>query len=98
MALQKMHRCNKLKNGHIRKITKEEFGQLLNTAYEFLNVEVDERVISEIFDNVDKDKDGLVTYAEYFGFTDAYLLDTKPAQDRRKIQVEKMDVFGKKNY
>lgn len=41
MALQKMHRCNKLKNGHLRKITKEEFGQLLNSAYEFLNLEVD---------------------------------------------------------
>lgn len=53
-------------------------------------------MISDIFDNVDKDKDGLVTYAEYFGFTDSYLLDTRPAQERRKLQPEKMEVFGTK--
>ena len=47
-------------------------------------------MISDIFDNVDKDNDGLVTYAEYFGFTDAYLLDTRPAQERKKPQLEKM--------
>lgn len=49
MALQKMHRCNEIQNGHIRKVNKEEFGKLLNSAYEFLAVQVDERVFSEIF-------------------------------------------------
>ena len=78
MSLQKMHRNGKIKNSAQHKITQDEFKQLLNLAYAFLSIEVDEKVIPEIFALVDKDKDGLITYPEYFTFTDLYILETKP--------------------
>ena len=96
MALQKMHRNNRIKNGSQRKVNLEEFGMLLNEAYEFLGVHVDEVVVAEIFNNVDGDKDGLITYAEYFGFTDIYLLNTTTSQQKVKAPVEKIEVVTKR--
>ena len=84
MSLQKMHRNAQIKNASQHKITQEEFKQLLNLAYAFLNIQVDDSVIPEIFNAVDTDRDGLVTYPEYFGFTDVYVLETKPVQQRKK--------------
>lgn len=45
---------------------------------------MDDSVIPEIFDSIDHDKDGLITYPEYFGFTDLYVLETRPLEQRKK--------------
>ena len=62
MSLQKMHRANKLQYGSQRKITLNEFIELMNNAYLFLNVKCNKELAKSIFEEADKDKDGLITY------------------------------------
>lgn len=73
MALQKHHKAGKMVNGADRKMTVEEFNLLMNNAYHFLNEICPPEVAHGIFTETDKDKDGLITYVEYFQIIDQYI-------------------------
>lgn len=68
MALQRKHRDGGIKNSSTRKMTLDEFRQLLNEAYAFLGVKVDAETARLVFEASDTDRDGLITYEEYFKF------------------------------
>ena len=76
MSLQKMHRANKLQYGSERKIVLNEFVELLNNAYTFLNVKCNRELAKSIFEEADKDHDGRITYVEYFQFIEKYVCQT----------------------
>ena len=57
-----MHRANKLKYGSERKILLNEFYELMDNAYLFLNVKCNKELAKSIFEEADKDRDGLITY------------------------------------
>ena len=76
MSLQKMHRANLIVNGNQRKILSDEFFTLLNNAYAFLDVSCSKDLATQIFNDADKDRDGLITYVEYFQVIDKYVCQT----------------------
>lgn len=46
----------------------EEFETLCKNAWKFLKVSVQSSTARAIFNDADKNKDGLITYVEYFQF------------------------------
>jgi hypothetical protein len=62
MSLQRRHRAGNMVHGAARKLTSGEFIELVNHAYEFLHVTFSKDVGEFIFNSVDADKDGLITY------------------------------------
>ena len=68
MSLQVMHRANKMSHGSERKMNVEEFEKLCNNAWKFLKVSIPNQIAQQIFGEADKDRDGLITYVEYFQF------------------------------
>lgn len=52
--------------------------QLLNSAYSFLGVVVDAEQANSIFQQADTDRDGLITYVQYFTYIDQYLARANP--------------------
>lgn len=74
MALQIMHKNNKMSLGAQRKMNVAEFTILMNNAYSFLKVRVDDEAAKAIFEATDTDNDGLITYQEYFGFVVRHLV------------------------
>jgi len=66
MSLQKQHKKGKMSKGSDRKMTLTEFGDLLDQAYAFLKVKIPRDLGEFMFNDVDADKDKLITYVEYF--------------------------------
>lgn len=62
----------KMSKGTERKMTLEEFTRLINLAYKFLDITCPNDVCEYIFNSVDKDGDGLITYVEYFKVIEIY--------------------------
>ena len=50
---------------------------LINNAYKFLGVAANADLADSVFKEADKDKDGLITYVEYFQFIEKYVCQTK---------------------
>jgi Ca2+-binding EF-hand superfamily protein len=87
--LQRMHRSKLIRNSGLHKITLEEFRKLLHEAYRFLGVTVDETTARKVFEQADTDRDGLITYVEYFKFIENAICrtnttTTKTAQSKQK--------------
>lgn len=55
----------------------QEFKILLKNAYEFLSIKIDPEAAEAIFNNTDSDKDGWITYKEYFSFIQAHIMKIK---------------------
>jgi len=95
MSLQKRHIKNEMKKGNERKMDAGEFDLLLNSAVKFLNVPISKEICTEIFTNTDTDKDGLITYVEYFKAIEIYICKNKAgkinvivsSQRRRKKEI-----------
>ena len=66
MSLQKMHMQNKVSHSAERKLTLDEFHTLVTNAYKFLDVTVHPEITQYIFNSIDTDRDGFITYVEYF--------------------------------
>jgi hypothetical protein len=77
LALQKMHYNDKISQGKDRKIAQAEFRVLLDKAYAFLGVRVGAHEGDALFKGIDSDRDGFITYVEYFTFIDQYLCKYK---------------------
>lgn len=73
MSLQKVHKKGEMSHGAERKMTLAEFNHLVNKAYKFLDVQLDEATAGEIFKEIDVDEDSLITYVEYFKFIEKYV-------------------------
>lgn len=71
--MQKFHANNRIKHGKERKITAEEFLRLLNAAYAFLGIVITAQQADTIFQQADSDRDGLITYVQYFDYIDKFL-------------------------
>jgi len=84
LSLQDMHRDGLILRGSERLINLDEFVKLLNRAYKFLGVAVDTATATAIFREADKDRDGYITYTEYFNFIDLYLCRAHPKEDVKK--------------
>lgn len=50
----------------------------MNNAYAFLGVKVDAEAAQAIFNSTDKDKDGFITYQEYFTYMVKHIIKPKP--------------------
>ena len=62
-----------MSHGSERKMTLPEFVSLINKAYSFLKVTFPEDLGQYIFNTVDGDKDGLITYVEYFKVIELFI-------------------------
>lgn len=71
-------------------MTAQEFEILCNNAWKFLKVSVPSGTIREIFNDADKDRDGLITYVEYFQFIEKHICQTK-AQYEGKVEAPKVE-------
>jgi Ca2+-binding EF-hand superfamily protein len=88
MSLQVMHRAGKMSKGSERKMTVQEFEILCNNAWKFLKVTIPSGTAKEIFNDADKDRDGLITYVEYFQFIEKHICQSK-AQYEGKVEQPK---------
>jgi hypothetical protein len=86
MSLQREHRSGNISHGSERKITLAEFTKLINLAFEFLKVQIRQDVAGQIFGEVDKDKDGLITYVEYFQVIELYFCLPKGAGQEKPVE------------
>lgn len=80
MSLQREHKAGRISHGVDRKMTLPEFIHLINLAYGFLKVGIAPDVAEQIFTDVDKDHDGLITYGEYFQIIQQYICLPKTTQ------------------
>lgn len=62
-----------MQRGSERKMSLQEFNKLINLAYKFLGVTCPQDVASFMFKNTDADKDGYITYVEYFKLIEIYV-------------------------
>ena len=60
-----MHRAGKMSKGSERKMTVQEFEILCNNAWKFLKVTIPSGTAKEIFNDADKDRDGVINYDEF---------------------------------
>ncbi len=51
---------------HLKKMTFNEYVYLINQAYKFLSVLVSKARCRKMFNEMDNDRDNLITYQEYF--------------------------------
>lgn len=58
------------------KLTKQELYTLLNDAFSFIKLEVRRDLSDRMFDQLDSNKDGLVSYVEYYRFVEAFICET----------------------
>lgn len=98
MSLQREHKAGKISHGAERKMTLPEFIHLINLAYEFLKVGIDHDVAEQIFKDVDKDQDGLITYGEYFQLIQQYICIPKNQQPPLPPKAPKDTGAGKGNH
>lgn len=73
IALQRTHKKGLIGRGAERKLNVDEFLALLNDAYSFLKVDVENGQAREVFKVFDADKDSHITYVEYFSFIDKFI-------------------------
>ena len=74
IALQRMHMRDGMSMGARRRMNLKEFTILMNHAYSFLGVKVEDEGAKLIFDDADKDHDGIISYEEYFSFVEKHIL------------------------
>lgn len=77
MSLQNMHKRNLITRGAERLINLQEFFTLVNNAYSFLKVKMDQGLAETVFKEADKDGDGNITYVEYFQYIDKCICQTR---------------------
>lgn len=67
------------------KITRDEMFSLFNDAFSFVSVSVTREVSDRLFDQLDSNKDELVSYVEYYRFIEAFICETElsPSQNNR---------------
>jgi hypothetical protein len=82
MSLQREHRAKRISHGAEYKLTLPEFVHLINLAYQFLRVAFPADVGEFIFECVDTDKDGLITYVQYFQVIQQYVCIDTSANDK----------------
>ena len=73
MSLQKAHKKGHMSHGAERKMNLSEFNNLVNSAYSFLKIELETTIAEQTFNNIDVDKDSLITYGQYFQFIIKYV-------------------------
>jgi Ca2+-binding EF-hand superfamily protein len=66
ISLQRHHKMGKMSYGHLKKMTFNEYVYLINQAYKFLSVSVSEARCRKMFNEMNNDRDNLITYQEYF--------------------------------
>ena len=76
MALQNMHKYKLATPLSDMKLTKQELYTLLNDAFSFIKLEVPRELSDRMFDQLDSNKDGLVSYVEYYRFVEAFICET----------------------
>jgi hypothetical protein len=89
-----------MSKGTQRIMNLEEFNRLINSAYKFLGVVCPPEVASYIFQSVDADKDGYITYVEYFKVIELYVCKSdkpvplpKPIPDQGKERHSKLRIY-----
>lgn len=85
LALQEMHRDGLIQRGSDRLISLEEFITLINRAYKFLGVTVDAATATAVFREADANRDGYITYPEYFAFIESYVCKAHPKAEVKKV-------------
>ena len=85
MALQNMHKYKLSMPMSDMKITRDEMFSLFNDAFSFVSVSVTREVSDRLFDQLDSNKDELVSYVEYYRFIEAFICETElsPSQNNR---------------
>ena len=89
IALQRTHKKGLIGKGAERKLNVDEFLALLNDAYSFLKVDVENGMAREVFKVFDSDSDSLITYVEYFTFIDKFICKN---QATLKAEAENMPI------
>jgi Ca2+-binding EF-hand superfamily protein len=72
MAIQRLHMKNVYKRGRDRVMDEGEFVKTMQDAIGFYEVQAEERVLSRLFSEVDGNRDGWISYQEYFEFLRYY--------------------------
>jgi Ca2+-binding EF-hand superfamily protein len=73
IALQRLHKEKKFAQWQKRMLASIDFILSMRTAFAFLKVELKTEDLQRIFAFIDTDRDGLISYGEYFGFIRNYL-------------------------
>ena len=72
MAIQRLHLRDVYRQGSRRVMDVQEFIVTLIDALKYLRATASESELRQLFSEIDTDRDGLITYKEYFEFLKLY--------------------------
>lgn len=72
MAIQRLHMHNTYARGAERMMDGREFAVTINYALSFFELQADEETLWTLFSDVDRNRDGWISYQEYFEFLRNY--------------------------
>lgn len=72
MAIQRLHLRNVYRQGARRVMDVQEFIVTLTDALKFLRATASDTELRQLFSEIDLDRDGLISYREYFEFLKLY--------------------------
>lgn len=94
IALQRLHREKKFAQWQKRILSLNDFILVIRTAFAFLNYEFKTDDLTRLFQFIDTDRDGFISYSEYFGFIRNYLgskRQTNPVVDVPQLPVKRFN-------
>lgn len=72
IAIQRLHKRNSYKLGAQRVMSLSEFITTLNYALSFISIVPTEEQLTWLFNDIDRNRDGVISYQEYFEFLRYY--------------------------
>lgn len=72
IAIQRLHRKSSYKRGAERVMDLQEFIVTMNYALSFISITPTEGELTSVFNDIDRNHDGLISYQEYFEFLRYY--------------------------
>lgn len=73
ITLQRLHKLKKLSRWEQRTMNLEEFSLLMRESFAFVNLDLKDSDLKEIFGRLDDDRDGWIPYGRYFQFIREYM-------------------------
>lgn len=72
IAIQRLHRKNTYQRGKERLMNQKEFAFTIEYALKFIAVAPQQQQLQLLFQNIDNNRDGLISYEDYFRFLKEY--------------------------
>lgn len=89
LALQRLHRKQSFERGDQRLLSLKEFGSVMEYGLSFVEVVPMKEEIEQLFGEIDLDRDGWISYKQYFEFLISYFGSKSEAKIEHKREEQR---------